>query len=300
MTKNQVEKSKTKVTRKITKDKDGTIQIIYTIPFNLIKKTRNKVAEEIGKNIEVPGFRKGKAPISKVIEHVPDHTLIEEILGRILPEIVGKTIKEEKLKIAIYPKFELISAKEKEDWQIKATTCELPEIEIGDYKKNIIEASTSKTIWTPDKANEDLKDKKLTKEEKEQLAIKNLVETAKVKIPQLIIEEEANSRLSRLLERLEKLGLSLEQYLASIGKTAGNLRKDYEKQAREAIILDLALEKVAEKENIKIESSEVENAIKASQADPGLNKKLNTPQQKRIIENVLRKRAALEKLISYF
>jgi hypothetical protein len=35
-----------------------------------------------------------------------------------------------------------------------------------------------------------------------------------------LIDEEVNSRLSKLLERIEKLGLTLESYLSSIGKTA--------------------------------------------------------------------------------
>src|SRR5690554_6523095 len=80
---------------------DGTIQITYTIPFSEIEKNRNKAAKELGKNIDFPGFRKGTAPLKKLIEHIPENTLLESTLASILPDALGKTIQEEKLNLAI-------------------------------------------------------------------------------------------------------------------------------------------------------------------------------------------------------
>lgn len=288
-----------KAAPEIKRAEDGTIEITYKIPFEKISKTRKKVVEELGKDIETPGFRKGKAPASKVEDQIPNHTLIEQTLGRILPELVGKTIKEEDIKPAIYPKFELVSAEEDKDWEIKAITCEVPEIKLGDYKKEISGVARSKAIWTPEKGAKEEGEKEPSAQEKQQAAIESLLESVKIKIPQILIDQEVDARLSRLLDRIENLGLSLESYLASVGKTAEGLREEYSKQAKEALTLDLALQKIAEKENIKIEKKEVDEAIEASAGDKELAKRLDTPEQRRQIEVVLKKRRALEKLTSY-
>ncbi len=282
----------------LAKSNDGTIQITFTIPFGQIKKAKEAAASEIGKNIQVPGFRKGKAPLDKVISQIPQNTLIEKTLGKILPKLLAAAINEHKIKPAVYPKFELVKAVEGEDWQIRAVTCELPEINLGDYKKIIAGALRAKAIWTPDSAKTvgDKSDKKISKEEKEQEIIKVLLETIKITIPKLLIDEEVNHKLSNLLARLEKLGLTLETYLPSIGKTAETLRAEYEKQAKEALSLDLILNKIAEKEKIKVSEKQIQEMIKASAADPKLAEKLNTPEQRRLIESILRRRAALDSL----
>ena len=107
-----------------------------------------------------------------------------------------------------------------------------------------------------------------------------------------------NSKLSKLLERIEKLGLDLEKYLESIGKNFKQLRTDYEKQSADAISLELILNKIAEIEKIKVKDEDVEAAIKASSADPELQKKLDTPQQRSLIMSVLTRRASLDSLTS--
>jgi trigger factor len=284
----------------VARSNDGTIQITFKIPYKKIKLAQEKAVKELGDNIQVPGFRKGKAPAEKVISQIPQNTLIEKTLAQILPKLISEAINQHKIRPAIYPKLELVKATEGEDWQVRATTCELPKITLGDYKKTIMGSARAKTIWTPDsaKASPGKPDKELSREEKEQEVIKLLLKSIKIKIPKLLIEEEVASRLSNLLARLEKLGLNLESYLASIGKTPETLRQEYEKQAKEAISLELILNKVIEAENIKIEESQVDAAIKVSGADPDLAKKLDTPEQRRVIRSVLLRRAALESLAS--
>lgn len=266
----------------LAKNEDGEVQINFKIPYSLISKTKKEVLEEYAKNLEIPGFRKGKAPIDKVEANVGQNSLIEHILRHILPQATANAIGEYKLKLAIYPKFELISAKDGQDWQIRAVSCELPLFELGNYKKVIAAAGK----------------KGLTREEKEQLVIKILLETINISIPKVLIDEEVNTRLANLLERIEKLGISLESYLASIRKTTQTIRAEYEKQAKDAIALDLILNKIAEKQEIKVEENEIDKAIKAASADRKLAEKLNTPEQRRIIGSVLRRKASLDSLVA--
>ena len=310
MTTKKTNTEKSSANSVIAKSDDGTIQITFTIPYTDINEAQEGVAKEMGKDIEVPGFRKGMAPTSKVIDHVSKQTLLEKTLSKILPKLVAGAINEHKITPALYPKFELVKAVEGEDWQIRAVTCELPKIELGDYKKEISGAARAKSLWTPSsakvidpevqtrRATADKPDKELTREEKEQEVIKILLEKVNLKIPHILIDEEANSRLSKLLERIEKLGLSLESYLASIGKTADMIRNEYKAQAKNAIALDLILTEIASKENITVDPKEVDAAIDASKADPKLAKDLDTPERRRFIEVILKRRKALDLLIA--
>ena len=294
----KVEKKLDKISYTVAKSKDGTIQITFNIPFSDIKKSRETVAKDIGKDLELPGFRKGMAPIDKVIDHIPQNTMVENILRAILPEPLGKAITEHKIRPAIYPKLELISANENENWQVRGTTCELPEVDLGNYKKIISDASKTEAIWVPGKNEKGKKDgekRELSREEKEQKVIKILGESIKIEVPKPLVDEEVNRRLSDLLQRIEKLGLTLESYLSSIGKTGDTIRKDYEEQATEAIRFDLILGKIVVEEKINVSKEEIEETLKAyAPTDkPGAPASAD---QTIMIETVLKKRAALDTL----
>lgn len=278
------------ITHTLAKTEDGTVQIIFTIPWTLIETSKSEAVNELAKEVEVPGFRKGKAPIEQAKGKISESAIIEKLLAKILPKALADSVSEYKLKPAIYPKLELVSAKDKENWQVKATTCELPNIELGDYKTVIRGAGNASKLWTPDKGKPEV-GKEQTLSEKENLVVKTLLETIKIKIPKLLVEEEVNARLANLLARIEKLGLSLENYLASIGKTPETIREDYKKQASDGIALELILNQIVDLEGLKVPEKEIDEALKATGGE-------STEDRRRVIRSVLGRKAALDSLIA--
>lgn len=289
-----------KVNYTLARTDDGTIQINFLVPYTLVDEKRELALKEIGKELTVPGFRKGKAPLTKVAEHVNQDTVIQKTLGQILPEEVGRVIREEKLRPAIYPKFELTKALDNEPWEIRATTCELPEVKLGDYKKKIRDVAKSGSIWTPEKGDPKNapQEKPEEKAQNEQKIIQALLEAVDVRIPKLLIDEEVNAKLSQLLDRIEKLGLNLDSYLASIGKNPQTIRSEYEAQAKSTIALDLILTEIAKEEKITVSDKEIDTALEASKVDSDMSKKAENPDQKRIITSILTRRKALESVLS--
>ncbi|HKB88828.1 MAG TPA: trigger factor [Patescibacteria group bacterium] len=279
------------ITSVIAREEDGNIQITFTIPFAVIQKAQEETVEEMAKDVEIPGFRKGTAPISKVREKLSQSAVVEHSLSHILPKALSDAVADNKLRIAVYPRFELVSAKENEAWQIKGVTCELPEFSLGDYKKVAGGALRADSIVVPGKEN-----KEKSREEKEGLVLKALIDSVKIKIPRILVEEEADSRLSSLLARLEKLGLALESYLGSINKKAEDLRAEYAVQAKDAISVDLILNKIAEEENLKVDAKEVDSAMQMSQASKDDHE--DPENRKRLIESILKRRKALDHLVS--
>jgi FKBP-type peptidyl-prolyl cis-trans isomerase (trigger factor) len=264
------------VSTNVARTDDGTIQINFSIPKIDIDKAQEKALDILAKDVTVAGFRKGKAPIEKVKERIDPGKLLEKSLEQILPDAYTKAIAENKIRPIIYPKFEIL--KQGETWEVQAKIAELPQIELPDYKDIIKKALVG------------AKDK----QEKENIVIKTLIETVKVKLPSIIINEEVNARLSDLLARTERLGLKIEQYLASIGKDEKQIRMEYEKQVSDGISLELILNKIAEAEKTEVDEKDVDEALKVSGFKDEHAEHIE--QQKVMIRSVLKRRLVLDQL----
>jgi len=280
----------------LAREDDGTIQLTFTIPWVEIESRMTEVATQMGEKIEVAGFRKGKAPLERVINQIPRDQLVERTLREILPKYFSEAINKHKLNPAMYPRFELISAENDKDWQVRAITCEIPDINLPDYKKEVKGAIASKNIWTPKKGEKAQEKKELTNEEKEQIALKTLLEKTQITIPNVLVEQEVDAKLASLLERLETLGISLENYLASTGKDPKTLREEYASQAKETLKLELLLNTISQEEKVEVSDEEVSEFITAAKADPNFGKSLDETQQKNVVRSVLRKRKVLSML----
>lgn len=253
------------ITSNFQKKESGNIEIIYTIPADLISITKEEVVKELAKDITLPGFRKGMAPLTQVENSLSADTVNEHILSHLLPKAFADSVKEHKFNPAIYPKFEATKIGLGSDWDIKATTCELPKVTLEDYKKKIKSKTTDELI-------------------------KELPEIIKLDIPKLLIDEEVNERLSQLLARIEKLGLQLEGYLKSVGKTVEELRNEYQKQSKDAISLELILNEIANEEKIDVTEKEIDEFIKTTGQE---NTKISEEQRK-MLKRVVMRRKALE------
>lgn len=289
---------KGKKTTTVARTKDGSVQMTFVIDWKDIETNREKVSTELAKTIEVPGFRKGKAPVSEAKKKIPSEMLMEKTLARILPQMFADAVKKNKINPAMYPKFELKHAHEGEDWEVTAKTAEFPEFSLGDYKKVVKDAAKTSEIWTPDKgdAKAEAEKKELSSEQKENIAIEAIAKHYKFVIPEILIDEEVNSRLASLMERLEKLGLSLESYLASIKKSAEELRNEYSQQAANAIRLDIILGKIAQEEKVSISDPEIEQFISAANASSPTQ--TVSEDQKDTIRVFLTKRKVIDSLSS--
>jgi len=290
--------SKTDKNYAVAKESDGTIQITFTISKDAIASNEKKALEEFSKEVEVPGFRKGNAPLDRIKEHVSKEKLVEKTLSGILPKMLTDALAVEKIRPSVFPKFELVSSAEGEDWQVRAITCEILPFELGSFKENIKGLLNKEKIWTPDKEGNEKESNQPNRMDKEQKIIESLLQTIKIIIPRVLIEEEVNSRLSQLLSRIEKLGLNLESYLASIGKNPQTIREEYFKQSEESIKIELILEKIAEEEKITVSQNEIDEAVKASSSDPSIKEKLESPEQLNIIKTILGRRKALDFLLT--
>jgi FKBP-type peptidyl-prolyl cis-trans isomerase (trigger factor) len=276
------------------KQPDGAIQLTITIPVDEVNKGYERAIVDIVNNAEIDGFRKGKAP-RKIVEEKTDKSKVyEKVLQDIVPQAYIEAVKEHSLKPIIAPKVELLKAKEGEDWEIRATTCEEPAIDLGDYKEKVKTALASGKLWTPDQ-KEPGKEKtpQETEDEKTQKVIQAILDNVKIEIPQIIIEEEVNRSVASLINQTNSMGLTIDQYLTSIGKTPQLIREEYSKKTVANYKMQFALDKIAGEEKIEVTEQEIEDLVKAT-GDENLKKELENPMQKSYIKGLIARRKTLE------
>ena len=248
---------------------DGTIEITITIPWADVDTAYKAAVDHAVAEAELPGFRKGKAPAAMVQENLDKTHVYEDAIRQLVPKAYSDAVTEHKLQPIMMPKIELKEAQEGKDWVVLATTTGKPTVTLGEYKKAIqdLKAAKAKKIWVPGQdtpsPEDQEKEKKITLDE----LIDTLLAHASVVLPPLLIEHEVNHQLSGLLEQARKLGLTIEQYLASTNRTAEGLREEYTKIASRTLALEFTLETVAETENIQVTDEDIKKVLDGAKSD---------------------------------
>lgn len=98
-------------------------------------KYEEKALERIGERLELPGFRKGKAPVSIVKENIAEMELLEEMAELALYDIYPNILEENKIDAIGRPQISITKIGKGSDLEFKILTAVLPEMKLPDYKK---------------------------------------------------------------------------------------------------------------------------------------------------------------------
>lgn len=283
----------------------NTIQLIVDVPSSDIKKEEDEAFSRLQSQLTVEGFRQGKTPKDIAEKHISKEALYQELAQKLISRIYGEIITKESLKPIISPKVDLVKAKEGEDWQIKITVAEKPAITVGNYKKVIKEAKTKvekSSIWVPGKDKDPLRqpadDGKKPEEDKNKLlneVLTALLQEAKIEVSDLVIDEEINHRLTHLIDEIQKIGLTTENYLKSKNLTMESLKAQFKKETEDTYKLEFVLSEIADKENIKVEQADLDKLF-VNIRDEKERKKAE--QNSYYYATILRKQKTLDYLIS--
>jgi FKBP-type peptidyl-prolyl cis-trans isomerase (trigger factor) len=266
----------------LARQDDGTIQLTITIPWETVTKTQKEVTEEYMKSTELPGFRKGKAPRKLVEGSINQDRLREDILKKLLPEAYVEALKEHDIKPILNPKIHVEKLEEAKDWVFVAYTAEAPEITLGDYKDAVKKVTAKSKIIVPGKEPQPASFEEIASA---------LMENTTIKIPKIIIDQEVDRLLAQTLDEVKRLGLTLDQYLASTGRNTETLRQEYEKKAENDIKLEFILQKIAESEKISVEDKEIDEAIAQAKTDA---EKQNLQGNRYLLASIIRQQKTLD------
>lgn len=270
------------ITSALKKQDDGTIDITVTIPWSLIEKTKEEIIEEHSKDAALPGFRKGKVPKKIVEQNLSKDHLKEDILRKVLPLGYSEAVKEQKINPIISPRVHVEKLEDGKDWQFSAQTCEMPKISLGNYKDEVKKVTAKDKIVVAGKEPQPTSFEEISKV---------LLQNANITIPNVILEQEVEKLLSQTLDEIKKLGLTLDQYLASTGRTTDSLKAEYAKKAEADVKLEFILSEIARAENIQVEDKEIEEAIQAGKTEA---EKQNLSQNRYLLASIIRQQKTLD------
>ncbi len=270
------------MTTAIERQEDGTIVLTITIGQKQIQDTKEAVVIDMVKQADLPGFRKGKAPRKLVEEKLDQAKVREEVLKKLLPQAYIETVKEHNLQPIINPRIHVEKLEEGKDWQFTASTCEAPKVDLDNYKDAVQKVTAKSKIVIPGKEPQQPKFEEI---------MEALLGTVKVTVPKILIEQEVERLLSQLLDEIKRLGLTLDQYLSSTGKTTEVLRDEYAKKAEGDIKLEFTLQQIAEAEKITVESKEIDEAIQKAKDD---KERKHLEANRYLLTNILRQQKTLD------
>ena len=113
---------------------DTKVAVNVTLGVSELKDAELAALNELGKDIKVPGFRKGKVPVSVVSKNVNPNVLAQKTLESALSKAVADAFISEKLQALDRPEVEVKKFVPGSELEFTAESEVMPKIKIGDYK----------------------------------------------------------------------------------------------------------------------------------------------------------------------
>ena len=133
--------------KEFSKKETNRYELVITVDAEKFNEAIKQAYAENGKKINVPGFRKGKAPMGLIEKYYGDSVFFEDALNIIYPEAVEAAIAESKLEFVDDKiDFDLVSISKADGVEFKIVITVKPEVEIDGYKG--LKAERVKTVVT--------------------------------------------------------------------------------------------------------------------------------------------------------
>ena len=124
--------------------KEGNEGVLtVTVPAEKVDKALDQAFKKVVKQINVPGFRKGKVPRPIFEQRFGVEALYQDAVDILLPEAYGEAIDETGINPVAQPEINVTQIEKGKDFEFEATVTVEPEVQLGDYKGLEIEKQDS-------------------------------------------------------------------------------------------------------------------------------------------------------------
>ena len=115
--------------------KEGNEGVLtVTVPAEKVNKALDQAFKKVVKQINVPGFRKGKVPRPIFEQRFGVEALYQDAVDILLPEAYGEAIEETEINPVAQPEVNVTQIEKGKDFIFEATVTVEPEVKLGDYK----------------------------------------------------------------------------------------------------------------------------------------------------------------------
>ncbi len=110
------------------------VKLEFTIEAKKFDEAINKVYLKSAKYFNIPGFRKGKAPMKIVEKYYGDEIFYEDAFNEVVPEVYDKELKENNIEAVSRPDIDVKQIGKGQDLIFTAVVQTKPEVKLGKYK----------------------------------------------------------------------------------------------------------------------------------------------------------------------
>ena len=110
------------------------LKLEFTIEAKVFDEGMKKVFNKNSKYFNIPGFRKGKAPMNIVEKYYGDEIFYEDTFNEVAPSVYDEAIKSEKLEVVSKPEIDIVQIGKGKDLIFTAIVDTKPEVKLGKYK----------------------------------------------------------------------------------------------------------------------------------------------------------------------
>lgn len=121
------------MSKTVNKLPNAHIEVICPVEEKVWKDAQEAAFKKLAANVEIPGFRKGKAPENMVRSRVNQGQVFDEAINAVLPKLYKEILEEEKIEPYAQPKIDVTKLSDTE-LEVKFTITVAPEVKLGKYK----------------------------------------------------------------------------------------------------------------------------------------------------------------------
>ncbi len=136
------------------KQEGNTGLLTVTVDSKRVDEALDKAFQKVVKQVNVPGFRKGKVPRPIFEQRFGVEALFQDSLDILLPEAYSEAVEEAGIDPVDQPEIDLDDMAKGEPLTFRATVTVKPEVDLGDYKG--LEVEKTETEVTEDEVNEEI------------------------------------------------------------------------------------------------------------------------------------------------
>ena len=110
------------------------VKLSFTVEAEKFEEAMKKVYSKTSKYFNIPGFRKGKAPMQLVERQYGSEIFYEDAFNELVPDLYDEAIKENNVEAVSKPDIDITQMEKGKDLIFTATVQTKPEVKLGKYK----------------------------------------------------------------------------------------------------------------------------------------------------------------------
>lgn len=119
---------------KVEKIEKNVVKLEISVEAEKFNEALQKSYAKNAKKFNIPGFRKGKAPISIIKRYYGEGVFYEDAISFCCDDTYPLAIKENNIRPVDYPQIDIVQLEEGKDFIYTAKVTVYPEVELGEYK----------------------------------------------------------------------------------------------------------------------------------------------------------------------